>query len=257
MLVGGGYVALAKTEIIIPTPNPISSEVQSGIIIATEFAKDSIFYDSTAGKNGIFISAQLAQTPLQPSFSANDAGIILSQQLAEEDALFGGRFAVELDLLKRLTLLARLNIWQALESVHNRTTGVQQLEREYADALAAAEEAKAQVVMVGNNAKSKIDILEKEISTAEADFFDALGNFRSEVAEEKYTLFVAKKQHLVVLKAEFGRFKSLNDRFNELLPQVKAKATALSKNREALIQGIQVDKDTAVRAGVVKDTAAK
>lgn len=257
LLVGGGYAAFAKTEIVITPLVESEASVNPAIEIATELATDGVTFDTIAAQSGIAIGSEIARSLITPDSQAGTDGISIAQDFAEANALFRGRFVTELELLKRLTLLARLDPWEALQEISNRTEAVRQLERDYADTIAAGEAAKAQVVIVGNDISAQIDSLEQEIEATETEFFDAFGDFEAERAAEKYDGFVEKKQKLVVLRAEFGRYKALNDRFNTVLPAAEVKQIAITRNREALIEGVQVDKDTAVRAGVVKENPAE
>ncbi len=233
--------------------NSSMNAAQDGIDIAAEISVEPIVISAQAGKKGFDLAADIANTFLQSSSLAGKWGIASAQVFAEPDALFRGRFAVELDLLKRLTLLSRLDVWDNLVGVNNRVEVVRQLERDYADALSAGRGAKEQVVSVGNSVQERADILQQEIDTLEENFFASVNDFRAQDADTDFQDFVAKKKQLVALRAEFGQYKALNERFNELIPLVARKADAINKNRDALIEGVQVDKDTAVRAGVVRE----
>ena len=224
-----------------------------GVVIATEIAKDGRKIDAPAALQGADIAAIIAGESMGATPPASEAGISLAQDLAEPDALYTGRFRTELELLKRLTLLSRIDLWTNINPRADRVAAVRELENRFEDTLAAAKSARQRIVDEGNAVDAQVDALEAEVENTDEAFFSALNQYEAESADDLYRDFVEQKQQLVRLRAEFGQYRSLNTRFREVIPQVEAKQQALRENREALIAGVRVDRETAVAAGVVKN----
>ena len=224
-----------------------------GVLIASEMTGVETKAEAPAALSGADIAAAIAGEFLSATPPASQAGVALAQDLAEPDALFTGRFRTELELLKRLTLLSRIDLWANVNPRADRAQAVRELENRFEDTLGAAKAVRQRLVDEGNAVDDEVDALEAKVDQTDAAFFQALDQYQAETASDRYAEFIDQKQRLVYLRAEFGQYSSLNSRFRELIPQVEQKLQALQENREALIAGVQVDRETAVRAGVVKN----
>jgi hypothetical protein len=223
--------------------------------VADEVAEFRTDFSTEAAKAAIEIAGDVA---LPPPADLNDPGsvsVLVAEQFADVNYQLSEEDTGILSLLERINNAIQIDIRQTIIDSQNRFDRYDEILQTYESLLEEARALQQALRSERQSLSDEIETTEERIGQLNNATVEAIENYNQPLTKDSFDELVELRKRLVELETGQRLTNRYESRLVEIGNPLKNRIRAMKANREALIEGVQVDPQTARTLDLFKDSS--